>query len=227
MEIDPVVISTTTILLVLAVFLAGMVYVLLRESRRRRAAFEGVLNFLRGEVPEGKLFTLPSFHGEYRSASLEILYEPGTKHRPEHLVIFLGSPALALQLRVGREGFAGALLDAVGMSFDLATGDTAFDSVYRLASSNGDEALRYLAQAGVKERIDSLFGRGAAGLELLPGDDATDGALRLRVEVYGLEHHLSEAGLMPMLEELYNLRPESLPGFSASSERPRRELYGA
>jgi len=206
MEIDPVTISTAIIIVCLAGFLAALIYMMVRDDNRRKEVFEGLRSFLPGETGDGGVFSHPSFHGTYKGARLDITYQPGSKHTPARLELFLEAPELGVDLRVYGESVFGSLLDSVGLAFDLATGHPDFDAAYSLASSDSEAALTYLAREGVKEAIDFLFLHGAGSLQLLPGDERTHGALRLALEAGSLAHRLDRTELLPVLEALHDLR---------------------
>lgn len=206
MEIDPVTISTAIIIVCLAGFLAALIYMMVRDDNRRKEVFEGLRSFLPGETGGGGVFSHPSFHGTYKGARLDITYQPGSKHTPARLELFLEAPELGLDLRVYVESVFGSLLDSVGLAFDLATGHPDFDAAYSLASSDSEAARGYLAREGVKEAIDFLFLHGAGSLELLPGDKRTHGALRLALDGGNLAHRLDRTELLPVLEALHDLR---------------------
>lgn len=197
--------------------LALVVAISTAVSGRKRRYFDELAERLNGESGGNGFLQNFFFKGSYKGRPVLIKYHPGGKNAPSSLEFTLEDPLFLFDLRVRLENMLEKVLDSLGLTGDLATGDGDFDARFRVGSSAKDLALRYLADANTRGRIRELFNSGASSLLLAPRGTTIPGFIRFTLESPDLEKVLDIRSLSPQLDLLCGLSSPSLGA----------ELFGA
>lgn len=192
-------------------------------NRRKRQFFEAITSFLPGEAGGNAFLQNFYFKGPYRGRQLLISYRPGGKNTPSRLDYSLDGPPFLFDLSLGKEDFVTSALGALGLARDIATGDQAFDSRFRIKSELPDLALRYLSLPGMRERLTALFDLGGDGLRISPGGATIPGQIKFSRRYPDLERDLGMQELNRLLALLEPLGAPQL-GSEFFGAPPRRGL---
>lgn len=193
--------------LLFAAFIA-IIFIGITLNKRKKQVFETLSTFLQGTVSGGAFLGVFKFNGSYSGRPLRIKYTPQGKHTPAWLSVSMGEPPYLFDLSVTEEHLLTGTLKAIGLAKDIETGDPVFDKRLKASSDTPDLAAGWLADAGRRDSILSIFNAGAYELQFVPRGVTIGGLLRMRKQGPDLEKDLAMSSLMPLLEAMDRLCSE-------------------